>query len=136
MFKSMLPNQSYELNLINKAGIETLNIPTHSYGVIPAHSYKKFDIIITNISPNTTLIPILFELSKTPSMTSKIDHFLLAHSKRKLKVTGNTFFENYPLIIDIPKFSDALSKSEIELAPEIKKTKNNVKDFGSPFREI
>lgn len=126
-------NQVDNLRLITETKVSSLNIPPDHSGIIPAHTYKKFDILITNIPADATKKYLMFQLSKSPSIRHFLGGFWKSHTGDKLKVYGYDNFETHAICLKFPKFGDESNSSYKKLHPRLEKIKENMADHETPF---
>jgi len=132
----LIDKPTKNINMITQDGIEPQKIPSDSFEIIPAHTYKKIDILILNVPSSATDIPIIFQLSKTPNIIFRLKTFINSHTGKKIKVSGTNNLESYPEFVEFPIFKENLDKIDKKMRSKIDKVHNNLRNHGTPFDKI
>lgn len=123
-------NEVSQVTGTNKS--QRLNIPPDTSGVIPAHSYQRFDVVVSEIPSNARMIIVGLQTSQQNSYFRRAR--LLVKPSRHL-VVGNTDrnFKEYNFGIKITDYRQLISAHTKLMKPVIAKVLANVEAYGTPF---
>lgn len=130
-------NGNKNMAIITPAHTHPLQLPPDTSGVISAHSYKRFDMIITHIpKEEAKSITFTVQISQSPTNMEKIRKWFAVKTKR----TTNSIweedyqeFKEFNIKIDVSNFYELLSETESISKKHIESVLENVLKYETPF---